>query len=202
MSPSTESTLRCFFAVELPRAVRANISEAVAALEAEVEAPVRWTRDEALHLTLKFAGDVPSDGIPKLISGAASRLARLEPFEVGFAGVGAFPNARAATVLWFGVAQGTSALARTARKLEAAAARAGVPRERRPFRAHLTVGRLREPAPLAIERLAGPTADAFEVSEITLFESRLSSAGSTYIPLARLPLGQAHALDIDFAPDL
>jgi hypothetical protein len=40
------------------------------------------------------------------------------------------------------------------------------------------------------------------VAEVVLFESRLSPSGSTYVPLARLPLGGEAAAEIDFAPEI
>ena len=71
-------------------------------------------------------------------------------------------------------------------------------RERRPYRAHLTIGRLRTPERIPLERVTAPEGAAFPVDEVVLFESRISSTGSRYRPLARLPLGQADVLE--FAP--
>ena len=109
---------------------------------------------------------------------------------------------RAAKVLWIGIGEGTSALARLARKLDAAGVGAGAPRERRPFRAHLTAGRLREPRRVAVDRFPAPAAAGFSVEEVVLYESRLSSSGTSYVPLARLPLGAEAVRALEFAPEL
>ncbi|MCZ6568748.1 MAG: hypothetical protein O7B23_01130, partial [Deltaproteobacteria bacterium] len=99
------------------------------------------------------------------------------------------------------VQAGGPELARLARKLDAAAARIGVERERRPFRTHLTLGRLRQPAPLALSAVPCPDAKPFFVEEVVLYESRLSPTGACYVPLARLPLQRAEAQPPNFAPD-
>jgi 2'-5' RNA ligase len=192
--------IRAFLAVELSDAAREQARTAIRGL-AQLDPPrVRWTPPESLHLTVKFLGGIDPEAVPVLLRHAAARLARLEGFPVALGGVGAFPNARRARVLWLGVTQGVSDLARLARKLDAAASRIGVERERRPYRGHLTLGRLREPAPVPLERVHAEPGETFAVSEVVLFESRLSPAGATYVPLARLPLGQAEVAEIEFAP--
>ena len=118
------------------------------------------------------------------------------------AGYGAFPNAREARALWIGVRQGTSSLARLARKLDSAARAIGAPRERRPFEPHLTLGRLRDPLRVELERAPPAESVAWTVSEVVLYESRLSNEGARHIPLARFPLGAGgDAEHTDFAPE-
>ena len=195
---SGRETVRAFFAVELPPAARTQAVAAINALRLEAGDQTRWVPEENLHLTLKFLGEIDPDRIPKLVHAAAAKLVRELPFEAELGGLGAFPSARAARAVWLGVTQGAGPLARLARKFDAAASRIGQARESRPYRAHLTLGRLRSPRRVALERVTVPGGAPFSVDEVVLFESRLSSDGSNYRPLARLPLGQADALE--FAP--
>lgn len=197
-------SLRAFLAVDLPERVREQVAAAQARLRAAAPEPVRWTPPEKLHLTLKFLGDAfPAEQIPRLVSAVASRLARLERFEVALAGYGAFPSAREARVLWIGVAGGARELGRLARRLDAAGARAGTPRDKRPFRAHLTLGRLRRAVRVDTLALECPAIDPFPVEEVVLFQSRTDPGGSSYVPLARVPLGGATELyETDFAPEI
>ena len=73
----------------------------------------------------------------------------------------------------------------------------GFPRESRPFRAHLTLGRVKAPlGPRAGEILAGTSVarDArCRVDHLTLFESRLSPRGATYSVVATARLGYHHS---------
>jgi 2'-5' RNA ligase len=104
-------------------------------------------------------------------------------------------------VVWIGVREGAGELARLARRLDAAAAKVGVPRDRRPYQAHLTLGRLREPAPVPLERAAAVEIPPFRVDEVVLYESRPDGNGARYVPLARLPLAEADADLSDLAPE-
>ncbi|MFI5316728.1 MAG: RNA 2',3'-cyclic phosphodiesterase [Myxococcota bacterium] len=194
--------LRAFIAVDLAPEARACAAEAVERLQSAVPAGVRWVPAENRHLTLKFLGEIAEDRVDALVERASAKLASVPPFEIALAGFGAFPSARDARVLWLGVARGSSALAKLARKLDSAARIAGAERERRPFSAHLTLGRLREPARVEIERLAPPTSVTWTVAEVVLYESRLAPDGARYVPLAHLALGAGlDPLNNEFAPE-
>jgi 2'-5' RNA ligase len=94
------------------------------------------------------------------------------------------------------VREGKAELARLARRLDAAAAKIGVARERRAFQAHLTLGRLREPAAVPLEPAAAVEIPPFRVDEVVLYESRPAADGSRYVALARLPLADADLSDL------
>ena len=196
-------TLRAFFALDLPSTARERAARAAVELRRAIPEGVRWVPAENLHLTLKFLGDVGERQVPRLVERAAAKLQPVPPFEVVLSGFGALPNARTARVVWLGVRKGGREMARIARKLDAAGASIGVERERRPFRAHLTLGRLRSPARAALERAVTPEEISFRVQEVVLYESRLSSDGARYSPLARLPLIEVEDAEArEFAPEI
>jgi 2'-5' RNA ligase len=193
------SDVRAFLAADLSADARAGLARSLENLREAEGSDVRWSEPSTLHLTLKFCGEVPQERVDELIERCAPRVRGIAPFDVEIAGLGAFPNARQARVVWAGITAGAGELARLARKLDAACARLGIERERRPYQPHLTLGRLREPRRVAIERLVPPSGIAFRVADIVCFQSRLSPRGAEHVPLARLPLGAAG--DLDFAPD-
>lgn len=193
--------LRAFFAADLSPDARACAAAAVERLRAVAPGNVRWVAAENQHLTLKFLGEIHEGHVDRLVERAGAKLAGVPPFEVSLAGFGAFPSAREARILWLGIARGAGALAKLARKLDAAARVVGAERERRPFEAHLTVGRLREPARIELDRVAPPDSVAWTVSEVVLYESRLAPDGARYVPLARLPLGAGEGDPDEFAPE-
>ena len=194
--------LRSFLAADLPPHAHAQALQATEQLRKSIPDGVRWVPTENLHLTLKFLGDVDPERIPELIAAASARLQGAASFEVELGGLGVFPNARRARVVWLGVCAGGAELARLARKLDRAAGRIGVERERRPFRTHLTLGRLQQPGPVPLNEVPCPAGRPFLVEEIVLYESRLSSTGARYVPLARLPLGTLDTQQTNFAPDM
>jgi 2'-5' RNA ligase len=183
-------------AIELSREARESVARAASVLQSVAPKSARFVSPENVHLTIKFLGQLPEEVAPRLLRGLLPRLATTEPFEVEIGGFGAFPRARAARVLWVGVTDGGAPLARLARRIEAAAARVGFDRERRPYRGHLTLARLREPASIPIDRLEAPSPVRFPVREVVLFRSDLSPSGARYSPVARLPLGEGE-VDLD-----
>lgn len=189
-------SFRAFLAIELSREARETIARAASVLQSVAPNGARFVPPENVHLTIKFLGQLPEEVAPRLLRAVLSRLATTEPFEVEVGGLGAFPKARAARVLWVGITDGGAPLARLARRVEAAAARVGIARERRPYRGHLTLARLREPAPIPIDRLEAPPPVRFAVREVVLFRSDLSSSGARHSPVARLPLGKGE-VDLD-----
>ena len=91
---------------------------------------------------------------------------------------------------------------RLARKLDSAARVIGAERERRPFEPHLTLGRLRDPLRVELERAIPQEPVAWTVSEVILYESRLPADGARFVPLARSPPGAGGDADFaEFAPD-
>ena len=140
--------VRSFVAVPLSVAVQ----QAVFALADEL-APalpgVRWSRKvENMHVTVKFLGNVGQDRLAAFGAELQAALADVPVFPIEVRGMGAFPSARRASVIWAGIDDPSGGLQRTAALVEDVAAKGGVgEREARPFRAHVTVGRAKVPLP-------------------------------------------------------
>ena len=188
--------LRLFAAVELTREARLAAVEHAARLRAALEsrARVSWERSEKLHLTLKFFGNVESEWTAAL-SGALSRAAAGGwAFALRLQGAGVFPTPARPRVLWLGLSDESGRLAELWRRVEGECAAVNFPAERRPFRPHLTIARVRE-ATAQTRRLAqhhlelGFEPVVFEVSEIVLVNSRLGPGGSVHTPLSKHALG-------------
>ena len=178
-------TDRLFVALDLPAAAR----KALAAFRDRAD-PQLWrpVPDEALHVTLVFLGHRPP--------GVAERVAKVVRASAGPAADLALGSAlllppRRARVLCADVHDGSGALAALQARTAEALAAAGLHEpERRPYRPHATVARLRagerSPRATAIE---GPEPVAFAGEAVTLYRSLLSRAGARYEPLARVEVG-------------
>jgi 2'-5' RNA ligase len=185
--------VRLFFAIELHDAVRVALHHAVAPLRA-AEPDLAWVRGEKLHLTMKFLGDVDDAGAERLAVAAGEIAARHRPFELTLGGVGAFPNFRRARVVWMGV-ESEPRLELLHHDLELACSDAGFEVEGRPFRPHITLGRVRTPLTLdrarpfarAARRVAYAASD--EVRALTLLESVHGSTEPGYRRVFAAPLG-------------
>jgi len=183
--------IRAFLALEIPSAVKARVEVEVTRLRREMPR-ARWVRPAGLHLTLKFLGNVEEERLAALTEAIRSPAAGSPPIRVGLGGSGFFPSPRRPRVAWIGgSAVGAPELASG---IEAAAGELGFERERRPWRLHLTLARLRSPWPEAaaesfLEWGRGFLAEEFTCCELVLFQSRLEPDGAVHTPLERLPLG-------------
>lgn len=186
--------MRLFLAIPAPEAIRTLAVRAVAELRGAGE--VRWVQPDLLHLTLKFLGEVPEERRQEIEAAAAETANKFSALVVECGGVGAFPNLRKPRTVWLGLSgQGEAVLAALAQDLETSLAARGFPREERPFRGHLTLGRVNGPKGLAdlgrgLERLAAAEQDRVEwpVGSFQLVKSDLRPAGPIYTPLAEFPL--------------
>ncbi len=96
----------------------------------------RPTHPADLHLTLVFLGDLPPER--RSCCEAAADLVRAAPFSVELDRVGLWPRPR---ILWCGPALTPAALLTLADGLAEALVPCGVPRETRPYAAHMTLAR-------------------------------------------------------------
>jgi RNA 2',3'-cyclic 3'-phosphodiesterase len=95
--------MRVFVALNLPSDIRRNLADSLEPLR-QRQLPVRWTREESLHLTLKFLGDIDGTEVPRLKDTLQVVAGAHAPLVMSITGIGAFPSLRRASVLWAGVA--------------------------------------------------------------------------------------------------
>jgi 2'-5' RNA ligase len=156
---------------------------------------VGWERPEKLHLTLKFLGNLDDAQLGDLTTAVAAAAASVKAMRLELAGTGVFPNPRNPRILWLGIRDPRSAISKLADVVELECERLGFPRDSRPFRPHLTVGRVKEPnsgkqlSKVHIERGFGPI--LFAVKELAIYKSELRPTGSVYSKLAAFPLGNS-----------
>lgn len=131
--------MRLFFAVPIPASkIFHDLYTELSSLSRELK-PVR---PDLVHVTLKFLGEVPIR-VEDLSSSAESILPDLDPFTMEVAGSGAFPDWRRPSVLWLSVTE-EEKMADIAGKLSHVLQRDhGIQPDKRPFRSHLTVARIR-----------------------------------------------------------
>lgn len=183
--------MRLFVALPLPGAARDEIAALLARMK-ECEWPVRWVREEGLHLTLKFYGEVAPERYDVIEESIRFAVAGTSPIPLRLDTLGAVPSERRPRVLWVGL-HAPSALELLQDRLERQGEEIGFPPEGAPFRPHVTLGRVREGHRLPADALArlGDSYEriAFLATEVVLYESVLSRGGPTYEARATIPLG-------------
>jgi 2'-5' RNA ligase len=187
--------MRLFLAVEFEPGLRRALREATAPLRALVP-DAGWVAEDRLHLTLKFFGEQPETLVPPLSATVTEIAGRHWPVPMELRGVGAFPSLRRPRVIWVGIAA-TPKLELLQHDVEEGCAALGLEVEGKPFRPHLTIGRLRgtenRDAVRELARVARGVrfrADT-TLSAIQLVHSTLTPAGPHYARLAEAPLRQA-----------
>jgi 2'-5' RNA ligase len=186
------SRIRCFVAAPLPEPVRGQLGALQGRLR-EAGMVARWVRPEALHLTVKFLGELPPDVFDRVAEQLARPLGGGGPLGLTPRGVGTFPPGERARVVWAGLEGEVAALVEVARALEARVQRCGIAGEGRPFRPHLTLGRSTRLGGLgavaeALRKESDFEAPPFVVRELVLYESRLRRQGPSHVPRLTLPL--------------
>jgi 2'-5' RNA ligase len=184
--------LRAFIAISLPEPVLKAIVTAQETLKGS-GLKIRWVRKEGIHLTVKFLGDIDREDVEK-IRGAMERATRaFSPFSLQGEGVGVFPDLKRPRVAWAGVSGDGEVLRALQRDLESQLSSLGFPKEKRPFKGHLTLGRVkgrldRTKLREALEALGGFRTESFMAQSIVLFQSDLRPDGAVYSRLAEVPL--------------
>ncbi len=168
---------------------------ALRALHADLQELGRTVRPvslENLHITLQFLGDTEPELIPQVAQAVTDAVAGHDEFLIEIAGLGVFPHLRRPTVVWAGL-QETEPLREIATALTKPLGKLGFQAEKRQYKPHLTLARVRGTAPreLATYMEQHPETDfGSEIIEsVELYESELTPSGAQYRVLARFDLG-------------
>jgi 2'-5' RNA ligase len=184
--------MRIFLAINPPPEIRRAAWDATAPLR-DTAASVAWVAEPKVHLTLRFLGSLDEPAVEALVAtmmevGRAHAAPRVE-----LHGVGAFPSFRRPRVIWMGI-EPEPRLELLHHDVEIACAQLGHELDGRPYRPHLTLGRVREPvAPDAMKALRAAAnrvrfSDEFHARTIDVMRSVPGSGGSTYTVLASAPM--------------
>ena len=184
--PVTDGRARLFVALELPASARDILARWRGAGLREIAA-LRPVPVEHLHATLCFLGSRPVQDIDEIA--AACGVVAGEPIAEPRLGEAVWLPARRPRVLAVRL-EDDGALARIQAALSASLAAGGwYAPEPRPFLAHVTVARVAKDARIKAPALEPPPAVHVRCSRVTLYRSRLGSAGARYEPLSSVELG-------------
>lgn len=184
--------MRTFIAIEIPEEIKRQMAEVQARLRnAAIDAS--WPRPEGIHLTLKFLGEVAEALLPDITRALQGSVKGINPFRLEIAGTGAFPNARNARVVWIGLSGELEKLGLLQAAVENEMVRAGLEREDRPFKPHLTLARIKyvrskDSLQKALEQEKDVRLAGFDVKAVSLMKSELKRTGAEYTELARVEL--------------
>jgi RNA 2',3'-cyclic 3'-phosphodiesterase len=186
---SMEPSIRSFIAIDLSDPARRQIEAFLRELR-KSDAQVGWVRAEGIHLTLKFLGNVAPGLIEEIKPALARTASQTGPIRIEPTGCGAFPTIKSPRVIWVGLRGQIGLLAELERRVEAAVVPLGFKPEDRPFKPHLTLGRVKGRMRLqALQQILLAhqdfAAEPFDAAEVVLYKSDLRQDGARYTPLFR-----------------
>ena len=184
--------MRTFVAIDLEDKIKKNITQFITKLD--VHNPnVRWVKDQGMHLTLKFIGEIPETKASDIRSALMALTQKHERFPLKLVGIGMFPpRTRKPRVLWVGVEE-NQGLMSIQKEVESLLEKLSIPREKRKFSPHLTLGRVKsshniKPVLDELSRNKDTEFGRMEVKRITFFRSTLKPTGAEYSTLANIEL--------------
>ncbi|WP_454784477.1 RNA 2',3'-cyclic phosphodiesterase [Legionella sp. WA2024007413] len=186
-------TLRTFFAILLPKETQVPLSDSLKTLQPIMSSEyIRWIPIEKMHITLQFLGNLPQEKLMAVVESARSAIKTLPAFRLEFGPFEWFPTLRHPKILSLSV-QPQVTLAILADTIGSALTALNIPIEKRPFRGHMTMGRLiRRGVPYELlETIKKPTIPAIIVNKIHLIESKADKGRQNYYPLAEFRLASA-----------
>jgi len=155
---------------------------------------VKWVHPDTFHITLRFLGSVGTPRLTTLWQSLQQALDGTPSFHLRFRGIGAFPSAKRPRVIWAGITDGAQELRHLAARVDQVCANHGFEPENRPFHAHLTLGRPRQPAAnpalaALIAELSAADLGEAQLDRVALMKSELTRSGAIYHILQEKLLG-------------
>ena len=189
--------MRTFIAADMPDEARERLASFLSQLRAMEIEKLRWVQPEAIHLTLKFLGEIDQERVGPVLSAMRESCAGACSFHLATGGLGCFPSRRSPQVVWLGLEGEVETLELLQSSLDEELHRtAGLSLEERPFRPHLTLARVRRGASESerrqiwenIEATPPPDTITWPVSQLSLVHSTLLPQGPQYRTLGSAPL--------------
>lgn len=175
---------RLFLAIGLPQSLRTSLSGLSSSLP--MYGQMKLVKERNIHITLKFLGDAEPEKIVK-----ALEPIKFKPFETLVKGIGAFPNAGHAQVIWAGCEKGSQEIIELHREIEKALPQFERDHE---FHPHATLARtssLSGQGGLAefLNETKTKEFGSFEAKSFELMKSELSGKGPKYEIVKSFSLG-------------
>lgn len=184
--------MRTFIALDLSPEIKASLAELIGRMT-PLGGDVKWVSSESMHLTLKFLGEIDDKraaAVEELLQAVSMKY---DPMPLTCRGTGSFPpGSKSPRVLWVGI-EAAPALGLLEEDIDSGCERLGFEREARPFRPHLTLGRVKSPSGigrviLEFEKSREALFGEMTVRRIAFFQSRLRPSGAEYSILREFPL--------------
>ena len=176
------SQVRAFLAIDLDDDLKPKINRLIKEFK-KTDARIKYVELANLHLTLKFFGEIDTNGLEVLEQKIANVVSEFKPFDIKIKSCGAFPNNNHIKVIWVGI-DDDSIIRELHDKLDKEFTRLGFDKDKK-FSTHLTIGRMKaaknkNQVKSTIEEFSDVDIGEMRVNNISLKKSTLKPSGPVY----------------------
>ncbi len=176
------SQLRAFLAIDVDEDLKAKMYKVIKEFK-KIDANIKYVDLENLHLTLKFFGDIDTEGLDVLSSKIEGVASKFDKFTVKIKGCGAFPNSNRIKVIWIGI-EDDELVRQLHDELDKEFVALGFDKDKK-FSSHLTIGRMKSgkgknEVKSTIEEFSEIEIGEMNVDRIILKKSTLTPQGPIY----------------------
>jgi len=179
--------MRVFVAIDIDRETKNALVHLQQKLQSEADTKknqCRWVKANAMHLTLKFLGEIKDEKVTEICKTVKDVAGRHNSFDIDVKSVGCF-GSKTPTVLWIGTDSEDNALVKLQKELDKELSLKGWPKETRAFTGHLTLCRIKDPkAGLKLANLCQNYKDfklaTMAADSVRVYQSRLTPDGPIY----------------------
>jgi 2'-5' RNA ligase len=187
--------MRVFIAIDIDDETRKTVGDLQGQLRSKADVKqgdVKWVNPKAMHLTLKFLGEIKDEKVPEVCDVVKDVAGRHKSFELDIESVGCF-GGRSARVVWVGTGDGSDELLELQKDLERQMASAGWPEEGREFTGHLTLCRVKNSkAGIRLAEISKAYGDfnvgTISADSVCVYQSQLTPKGPVYTVLGNYKL--------------
>ena len=189
---NNKTTIRAFLALELPERIKEQISNLYSPLKSRFKINIKWVRLENLHITIKFLGNIQEETLAKIIRSLQDLNLELNT-NLFLNSCGVFPPKGFPRVFWVSFEENpdNNQLIDLNNKIEKGLRKLGFPEEKRRFKPHVTIARLKLKNKTHVEEFdkmfeifntnfGNIEKESFAVNRLTLFKSELTPQGAKY----------------------
>lgn len=183
---------RIFFAIDIPDKTKEDIGQFINFMKKKAKwNGIRWTKTENLHITLQFLAEVQNHHLPELIERVRFEIENRIPiseFEIN--NIELLPSPFRPRVIVFSI-KDQETLEKLSVLVGHGIQSANYAIDNRPFKAHVTLGRIKHiqnPHLEFLEECEMPELDKIPLKEVVLFRSDPQPDGTVYTPLKRIKL--------------
>ena len=175
------SHYRGFIAIPIP------INETIETIHQELSTlscDIKLVALKNLHITVKFLGDTKEDDNDQIIQFIQQAVRDIDSFSIQLKGTGVFPNRNYLKAIWIGIHQAES-ISTIAASLNTNLTTLGFTKEKRGFKPHLTIGRVKtargkEQLLQTIDHYQDTVFAEIPVDSVLLMKSTLTPQGPIY----------------------